>query len=158
MGVAQPMPEPGRHDLLKGNAATTAALHSQDQSLPSAVRCGNLPAVDNRYYYMDPDGRVHGPVWLTMMRDLYRKGRLMMSTEVSLTGSDGWQRMEFHPEIFEEEMRLPALERMVRAKSDPVRLLVWTGVLLLACAAYVAIHWNDGKRAGTPSPPRATSP
>ena len=115
--------------------------------------------MDNRYYYMDSDGRVHVPVWLTMMRDLYRKGRLMMRTEVSLNGSDGWQRVEFHPEIFEEEVRLPALQRMARAKSDPVRLFVWTGLLLLACATYVLLHWNDGKRSSAPlPPPRATSP
>lgn len=116
--------------------------------------------MDNRYYYMDRDGNVHGPVWLSVMRDLYRKGRLMMSTEVSLTGTHGWQRMEFHPEIFEEDARMPALKRIVRAKSDPVRLLVWTLVLFLACGAWVALHWNDGKRlpgSGAP-PPSPASP
>ena len=120
--------------------------------------CGSIGPVDNRYYYIDSDGRVHGPVWLTVMRDLYRKGRLMMSTEVSRNGSDGWQRMEFHPEIFEEDARLPALERMARTKSDPVRVLVWAGVLLLACATYVLVHWNNGKRPPSPLPPRAASP
>lgn len=114
--------------------------------------------MDNRYYYMDRDGNVHGPIWLSVMRDLYRKGRLMMSTDVSLNGTDTWQRMEFHPEIFEEESRLPALKRLVRAKSDPVRVLVWAGVLLLACVTYVLIHWNNGKRSRAPSPPRVTSP
>ena len=103
---------------------------------------------------MDRDGNVHGPVWLSVMRDLYRKGRLMMSTEVSLTGTNGWQRMEFHPEIFEEDARLPALKRIARAKSDPVRLLIWTLVLLLAYGAWVVIHWNDGKRSpGRVAPP-----
>ena len=111
--------------------------------------------MDNRYYYMDRDGNVHGPVWLSVMRDLYRKGRLMMSTEVSLTGTNGWQRMEFHPEIFEEDARLPALKRIVRAKSDPVRLLVWTAVLFLAYGAWVVLHWNDEKRPSgrVPAPP-----
>ena len=118
--------------------------------------CGNICAVDNRYYYLDQDGNVHGPVWLSMMRDLYRKGRLMMSSEVSLTGTDDWQRMEFHPEIFEKEARLPALKQMARAKSDPVRLLVWTGVLLLAYGAWVIVHWNDGKRPPAPTPPPVT--
>ena len=108
--------------------------------------------MDNRYYYMDSDGRVHGPVWLSMMRDLYRKGRLMMSTEVSLNGADGWQRMEFHPEIFEEEMRLPALKRITRAKSDPTRLVVWTVLLLLAYGTYILVHWNDGKRPPAKAP------
>lgn len=108
--------------------------------------------MDNRYYYLDRDGRVQGPIWLSVMRDLYRKGRLMMSTEVSLNGADGWQPMEFHPEIFEEEVRLPALKRIAHAKSDPVRLLVWTVLLLLAYATYIAVHWNDGKRP-PPAPP-----
>ena len=111
--------------------------------------------MDNRYYYMDREGRVHGPVWLTRMRNLYSQGRLMMSTEVSLTGTNGWQRLEFHPEIFEEEARMPALKRIARAKSDPVRLLVWTAVLFLAYAAYVVVHWND--RSGRDHPPAPAS-
>ena len=109
--------------------------------------------MDNRYFYTDRDGRVHGPVWLTMMRDLYRKGRLMMSTEVSLNGADGWQPLQFHPEIFEEEARLPALKRMARAKSNPTRLLVWTILLFLAYATWVLVHWND-----TPAHPRHPTP
>ena len=112
--------------------------------------------MDNRYYYLDRDGRVQGPIWLSMMRDLYRKGRLMMSTEISLNGTEGWQRMEFHPEIFDEEMQLPALKRITRAKSDPVRLVVWTILLLLAVGAYITVHWNDGKR--RPAAPPASEP
>ncbi len=109
--------------------------------------------MDNRYFYTDRDGRVHGPVWLTMMRDLYRNGRLMMSTEVSLNGADGWQALQFHPEIFEEEARLPALKRMARAKSNPTRLLVWTILLFLAYATWVLVHWND-----TPAHPQHPTP
>jgi hypothetical protein len=106
-------------------------------------RCGQARRVDNHYYYIDSDGRVQGPFWLTVMRDLYRKGRLGMSTEVSLNGTTDWQRMEFHPEIFEEQARLPAFKRMARAKSDPVRLIVWLVVLFLAYATYVLVHWKD---------------
>ena len=102
--------------------------------------------MENRYYYLDREGRVQGPVWLSIMRDLWRKGRLMMSTEISLNGADGWQRMEFHPEIFEEETRLPALKRFAKAKSNPVRLLVWTILLFLAYTTWVIVHWNDGMR------------
>jgi hypothetical protein len=105
--------------------------------------------VENKYYYLDGDGRVQGPFWLSVMRDLWRAGRLRMSTEVSLTGTDGWQRLEFHPEIFEIQARMPALQRMARAKSNPVRLIVWTLLLFLAYATYVLVHWNDGRR-----PPR----
>jgi hypothetical protein len=109
--------------------------------------------MENRYFYTDSDGRVHGPVWLSLMRDLYRKGRLMMSTEVSLNGADGWQRLEFHPEIFEEEARLPVLKRMARAKSDPTRLLVWTVLLFLAYATWVIVHWNDRPARAAPVNP-----
>jgi hypothetical protein len=102
--------------------------------------------MENRYFYIDRDGRVQGPFWLSVMRDLWQGGRLMMSTEISLTGTDDWQRMEFHPEIFEAQARMPALKRMAKAKSNPVRLLVWTVLLFLAYATYVLVHWNDGKR------------
>lgn len=106
-----------------------------------------LPDMENRYYYLDRDGRVHGPLWLSIMRERWRNGRLMMSTEISLNGADGWQRMEFHPEIFEEEARLPGLKRLALAKkSKPVRLLLWTMLLLLAYAAWVVFHWDDGLR------------
>ena len=109
--------------------------------------------MENRYYYMDREGRVYGPVWLTGMRELYRKGRLSMATEISLSGTGGWQGLEFHPEIFEEEARLPALVRMAQAKSNPVRLLVWTVLLFLAYATWVLVHWNDpSERPRRPAP------
>ena len=109
--------------------------------------------MENQYYYTDRDGRVHGPVWLSVMRDLYRKGRLMMSTEVSLNGTTSWSRVEFHPEIFEEEARLPAIKRIAKAKSDPTRLIVWTVLLFLAYAAYVVVHWGDRPARETPPAP-----
>lgn len=108
---------------------------------PEAL-CGYSRAVTNQYYYTDREGRVHGPIWLSMMRDLYRKGRLMMSTEVSLNGTDSWQRLEFHPEIFEEEARMPGLKRLMKAKSDPRRLIIWTAILFLLYALYVYINWK----------------
>jgi hypothetical protein len=109
----------------------------------------------NRYYYIDRDGRVQGPVWLSIMRNLWQDGRLMMSTEISLTGTDGWQRMEFHPEIFEPEARLPVVKPKPPAKSNPVRLLVWTILLFLAYLTWVVVHWEDGMRLqfDTSSPP-----
>jgi GYF domain 2 len=113
----------------------------------------------NRYYYIDRDGRVQGPVWLSIMRNRWKDGRLMMSTEISLTGTDGWQRMEFHPEIFEPEARLPAVKPKPPAKSNPVRLLVWTVLLFLAYLTWVAVHWDDGMRLqfDTDPPPAAKS-
>ncbi len=43
--------------------------------------------MENRYYYLDRDGRVHGPVWLSMMRELWSKGRLIFAKrEVSVGG------------------------------------------------------------------------
>ena len=102
--------------------------------------------MENKYYYMDRDGRVQGPFWLSVMRDLWKGGRLMMSTEVSHTGTSGWQRLEFHPEIFEGEAKLPVIKRMARAKSNPVRLLVWTILLFLAYATYVLVNLDTGQR------------
>jgi hypothetical protein len=102
--------------------------------------------MENRYFYIDGDGRVQGPFWLSVMRDLWNGGKLKMSTEISLSGTDGWQAIEFHPEIFEFQARMPALKRMAVAKSNPVRLLVWMVLLLLAYMTYVIIHWDDGRR------------
>lgn len=96
--------------------------------------------MENKYYYLDRDGNVQGPFWLSVMRDLWAGGRFSMQTEVSLNGTGHWQRMEFHPEIFELTAKLPALKRMARAKSDPARLIVWTVVLFLAYAAYVVVN------------------
>lgn len=93
---------------------------------------------------MDRDGQVHGPIWLSRMRDLWKKGRLMMSTEVRRDGEVGWEAVEFHPEIFEAELRLPEPKAINRTKSDPVRLLVWTVLLFLAYATWVVVHWEEG--------------
>ena len=43
----------------------------------------------------------------------------------------------------EEEARRPALKRVINAKSCPVRLLVWTAVLILAYAVQVLVHWSE---------------
>lgn len=74
----------------------------------------------------------------------------MMSTEVSLTGLNDWERLEFHPEIFELKAEMPMEKAKPRSKSNPVRLVVWTGVLFIAYIAWVLIHWNDGKRPRVP--------
>lgn len=96
---------------------------------------------------------MQGPFWLSVMRDLCAKGRFTMQTEVSLNGTQQWQRMEFHPEIYESAARMPALKRMARAKSDPTRLIVWTIVLFLAYAAYVAVNMaKDMERKPAPAP------
>jgi GYF domain 2 len=110
--------------------------------------------VDNRYYYLDADGQVQGPFWLSVMRDLWAKGRFTMRTEVSLNGSTDWQRIEFHPEIYDTAANLPAFHRMARAKSDPVRLLIWTFLLLLAYGAYLLVNMDSGKKPA-PTPARA---
>jgi hypothetical protein len=106
--------------------------------------------MENRYFYIDAEGHVQGPFWLSIMRDLWRGGRLMMSTEVSLTGLNDWERLEFHPEIFELKAEMPTEKVRPRSKSNPVRLVVWTGVLFIAYIAWVLIHWNDGKRPRVP--------
>jgi hypothetical protein len=102
--------------------------------------------MENRYFYIDGDGGVQGPFWLSVMRDLWKGGRLKMSTEVSLNGADGWSAIEFHPEIFEWQVKMPALKRMAKAKSDPVRLLVWMILLFLAYVTYVVVNWDSDKR------------
>ena len=113
--------------------------------------------MENKYYYLDRDGRVQGPLWLSVMRDLWKAGRLMMSTEVSLTGTSGWERIEFHPEIFEPESKLPALKRIAVAKSNPVRLLVWLILLFLAYATWVLVHMDTG-RSPRPAPGTDVAP
>ena len=104
---------------------------------------------------------MQGPFWLSVMRDLWSSGRFNMQTEVSLNGTEHWQRMEYHPEIYESAARLPALKRMARAKSDPTRLIVWTIVLFLAYAAYVAVNMAkdmDRKPQPVPAAPVPSTP
>jgi hypothetical protein len=108
--------------------------------------------VNNHYYYLDADGHVQGPFWLSVMRDLWAKGRFTMHTEVSLNGTAHWQPIEFHPEIYDAAAKLPGIRGMARAKSDPVRLIVWTVVLLLAYGAYLLVN-SDGGEKRTPAPP-----
>lgn len=122
-----------------------------DRGLASCPQWYIVFSMENRYYYLDRDGQVQGPVWLSVMRELWKNGRLMPTTEVSFNGADGWQGVEFHPEIFEVEVRLPVFKRIARAKSDPVRLLIWTVLLFFAYSAWVIVHWNDGKRLRLPS-------
>ena len=85
-----------------------------------------------------------------------------MSTEVSLNGADGWAAIEFHPEIFEGQAKMPVLKRMAKAKSDPVRLLIGMILLFLAYVTYVIIHWDSDKRlrfdGGSKPPPAESGP
>jgi hypothetical protein len=90
-----------------------------------------------RYLYMNEDGNIHGPFWLSQMRDLWAKGKLRDSTEICMEGATKWDRIEFYPEIYESEARLPFFSNMRKAKSDPGRLVAWLIVLLLGFAVYL---------------------
>jgi hypothetical protein len=89
-----------------------------------------------RYLYMTAGGTIHGPFWLSRMRELWQQGKLNMQTEVCLEGTQRWEPVEFYPEIYEEEARLPVLARMRRAKTDPGRLTVWLILLILALVVW----------------------
>lgn len=84
----------------------------------------------NRFYYISADGRTHGPFWLTQMRALWQGGKLTMNTAICREGTNEWTTVEFMPEIFESEARMPALSRMAHTPSDPRRLLIGMCVLL----------------------------
>ena len=107
---------------------------------------------NNRYFYQDSDGKVHGPLWLSAMRDLWKQGRVNMRTEISQDGTTDWGPLEFHPEIFEEEPSLPGIRRMASTPSEPSRLLAWMIVLLIAFVVYQIIQYNK------PAPRPASAP
>ena len=76
-----------------------------------------------------------------------------------MESSEEWRRIEYHPEIYEMEIKLPTLKRMAQAKSNPARLLVWTMLLLFAYLAYLVV--GEARKLGvydTPKPPPAASP
>ncbi len=95
---------------------------------------------NNRYLYQDHDGRVHGPFWLSAMREHWKRGRFTMSTQISIEGTNEWTLLEFHPEVFEEEATMPAIRRMAKSPSSPSRLLAWMIVLLIAFLVYQFIQ------------------
>jgi hypothetical protein len=103
--------------------------------------------MENRYYYMDADGRTYGPHWLSAMRNLWQHQQVNMQTDVRLDGTDTWQALEFHPEIYEGEIRLPVFKKMIQTKSNPVRLLVWTMLLLFSYLTYLIV--NEARRLGS---------
>lgn len=96
-----------------------------------------------RYRYMNQEGTVFGPFWLSQMRDLWKSGRINMRTEVCMEGTRRWEPLEFYPEIFEEDAKMPVLAKMRRAKSDPARLTVWLILLGLALAVGVMQWWGS---------------
>lgn len=99
---------------------------------------------DARYLYTNAEGRICGPFWLSQMRDLWKSGRIDMGTEVCMEGSKRWEPVEFYPEIFESEARLPVFAKMRRAKSDPVRLTLWLIVLGLGLVVWLLQRWGAG--------------
>jgi len=97
-----------------------------------------------RYLYMNAGGDTFGPFWLSQMRDFWQKGRINMQTEVCMEGTRRWEPVEFYPEIFEDDARLPVLAKLRRSKSNPVTLTVWMIVLGLVFAIYLMRRWGGG--------------
>jgi len=97
-----------------------------------------------RYLYMTADGSISGPFWLSQMREFWKGGKINMRTEVCMEGTRRWEPVEFYPEIFEEDARLPVFAKLRRAKSNPVSLTLWMIVLGLVVAIYLIRQWGGG--------------
>ena len=96
-----------------------------------------------RYLYMNAEGNIHGPFWLSQMRDLWKSGRMNLRTEVCMVGTRRWEPVEFYPEIFEQDARLPVFAKLRRTKSDPVRLTLWMIGLGLALVIWLMRYWES---------------
>lgn len=90
-----------------------------------------------RYLYMNAEGNIQGPFWLSQMRELWKGGRINQRTEVCMEGTKRWEPVEFYPEIFEEDARMPVLAKLRRTKSDPGRLTLWLILLGLVFALWL---------------------
>lgn len=97
-----------------------------------------------RYHYTNSEGTIHGPLWLSQMRDLWKGGKINMRTEVCMDGTKRWEQVEFFPEIYDEDARLPVFAKLRRSKSDNGRLIAWLVVLLLGFAVYLMQRWGAG--------------
>ena len=97
-----------------------------------------------RYLYMNAEGNIFGPFWLSHMRELWKAGKINMRTEVCMEGTRRWEPVEFYPEIFEDDARLPVLAKLRRSKSDPVRVTVWLIVLGLGLTVWLLQRWGGG--------------
>ena len=97
-----------------------------------------------RYLYMTADGSILGPFWLSQMREFWKGGKINMRTEVCMEGTRRWEPVEFYPEIFEEDARLPVFAKLRRSKSNPVSLTLWMIVLGLAFVIYLIRQWGGG--------------
>jgi GYF domain 2 len=93
-------------------------------------------AQNARYLYMNGEGNVFGPFWLSQMRDLLKGGRIHLRTEVCMEGTKRWEPLEFYPEIYEDEARLPVFAKLRRTKSDPAKLTI-----LMMLLAFVFAIW-----------------
>ena len=98
---------------------------------------------DARYLYMNAEGNIIGPFWLSQMRDLWQKGRINSRTEVCMEGTRRWEPVEFYPEIFEDDARMPVFAKLRRSKSNPVSLTIWMIVLGLVFAIYLIRRWGS---------------
>ena len=97
-----------------------------------------------RYHYMDAQGNIFGPFWLSQMRDFWKGGKINMQTEVCMEGTRRWEPVEFYPEIFEEDARLPVFAKLRRSKSNPASLTFWLIVLGLVVVIYLMRRWGGG--------------
>ena len=97
-----------------------------------------------RYLYMNSEGNIFGPFWLSQMRDLWKNGKINMRTEVCMDGTRRWEPVEFYPEIFEEDARLPVFAKLRRTKSDPAKLTLWIIVLALVFTVWLIRQWGAG--------------
>jgi hypothetical protein len=95
-----------------------------------------------RYLYIDDEGKISGPFWLTQMREWFKEGKITLSTEICMEGTNRWETADFFPEICGEEASLPACAKIRRAKSDNNRLIAWLFVLLLGFAVYLLQRWS----------------
>lgn len=96
-----------------------------------------------RYRYLDYDGNLQGPLWLSQMRELYHNGRLSKSTEITIEGSNEWEELQYHPEITAIHADLKDLPPVrSRPQTNMRRLAVWMWGLLILYVVYVVINWR----------------
>ncbi len=98
-----------------------------------------------RYLYVDANGNLQGPLWLSQIRELYALGKLSSSTEICIQG-EAWSMIHAFPEITSNEEELlqqqAATESPKQAATYERRMWYWLALLLGLYVVYVIRSWK----------------
>ena len=102
--------------------------------------------MNRRYYYLDSEGTLQGPFWLSQMREFVEYGRLHGRVEVCVQGEREWSPLSSFPELTMQRNELEeALHQGTAAATMnhyERRMWRWLMVLLALYAIYAYLNYR----------------